>query len=172
MKMENIMSRKLLLVFIFLILNICSKLSLAKEYLPKGCQAIALQGMNIDSAPTTKRLYFFHNISGKEIWLANRQFPKLTVGVQPEAWNILYVPQQASSWRCIQVETGHEQQVACQEVIALCEWVAEAPETLKTKNASWLVENQSILVAKAYLQRMGWLFDKVGTKLTKKHKSS
>lgn len=166
------MFRKLLLVFIFLILNLCSNLVLAKEYLPTGCQAVALQGMNIDSIPTTKKLYFFHNISGKEIWLANRQSPKLTVGMQPEAWNILYAPQQPLSWRCIQVETGHEQQVACQEVMALCEWAAQAPDSLNTKSASWLVENQSILVAKAYLQRMGWLFDKLGTKLTKQHKSS
>jgi hypothetical protein len=166
------MSRKLFFVFIFLLLNVSYKLALAKEYLPTGCQALALQGMNIESQASTEKLYFFHNISGKEIWLANRQSPKLTVGMQPEAWNILYVPEQALSFRCIQVETGHEQQVACQEVMALCEWSVRPPESLKTKNASWLVENQSILVSKAYLQRMGWLFDKLGTKLSKQHKPS
>ena len=160
------MLKKLHFIIISFILTSMSGLVLAKEYLPRGCQAVALQGMTMDSLASSEKLYFFHNISGKEIWLANRQSPKLTVGMKPQEWNVLFTPAQALSWRCIQVEKGHEQQVACQEVLALCEWSVEPPESLTTKTALWLIENQSITESKAYLQRMGWLFDKVGTKLS------
>ena len=155
---------------VLMLLLLCSTYIQAKEYLPKGCQAIALEDNQIHFAIKPQQLLFFHNITESEIWLANRESPKLTVGVQPTAWNVLYMPIQESTWRCIQSQKGHEQQVSCKDVIAVCEWNAEAPKSLRTKNNLWLVENQSIGYAKAYLQRMGWLFDKVSTKLSKQEK--
>jgi len=150
-----------------MVLLLCSTYIHAKEYLPKGCQAIALEDKQIHFASKPQQLLFFHNITESEIWLANRETPKLTIGLQASCWNVLYMPIQEATWRCIQSQKGHEQQVSCKDVMAVCEWLAEAPKSLQTKNNLWLVENQSITFAKAYLQRMGWLFDKVITKSLK-----
>ena len=151
----------------FSILAIFSSLAVSKEYLPKGCQSIALEGTDIHLKAHADHLLFLHNVSESEIWLGNRESAKLTLDMHPGGWSVLFIPSADANWRCVESQTGHEQQVPCQSVIALCQWPATAPKNVQFKNSLWLVENQSIVVAKAYLQRMGWLFDKVGTKLSK-----
>jgi hypothetical protein len=136
----------------------------AKEYFPKGCKALPLKTVNMELEAQPDQLMFMHNISPHEIWLANPSRPKWTVGLQPGRWNVLYLPQGTTHWRCIQSETGHEQQVSCQEVIAVCQWPATIPKGLEQKVEGWVLENQSIVVAHAYLQRMGWLFGRHSSK--------
>lgn len=130
----------------------------AGEYLPKGCLPLALKAANIELKAESHGLFFLHNISNYHIWLANPAQPKWTVEIKPGLWNVWYLKQDTSEWRCIQSEKGHEQQVSCQDVIAVCQWPVQVPEHLEIKLGGWLIENQSIVVAKAYLQRMGWLF--------------
>lgn len=130
----------------------------AKEYFPKGCLPLVLKTVHLELKAKPKQLFFMHNIITHDIWLANRARPKWTVQLKPGRWNVLYLPQGASDWHCIQSETGHEQQVSCQEAMAVCHWSVTAPERLGIKEGGWLIENQSIVVAQAYLQRMGWLF--------------
>ena len=49
----------------------------------------------------------------------------------------------------------------------MCQWSAIAPEQILKQSGIWVIENQSVVVAKAYLERMGWLFNQVSSKLAK-----
>jgi hypothetical protein len=139
----------------------------ASEYFPKGCQAISISDDQMQFEVKPHHLLFFHNLSEKQIWLANANLPKLTRGLTASSWSVLYAPNLPLSWRCIQSEQGHEQRVSCQEVVAVCQWSAKAPKTMKQVEMLWLLENQTIVYSKAYLQRMGWLFDQKRSKLEK-----
>ena len=137
------------------------------EYFPKGCQALELQDKYFDHILQADQFLFVHNLSDKQIWLANRKLPKLTRGLSPNTWSVLYAPKLMLNWRCIQAEQGHEQHVPCQAVLGVCEWSASAPKTMLSVKMMWLIENQNLVYAKAYLQRMGWLFDQKRSKLRK-----
>ena len=155
---------------LFLKILVCYFFSMqlfAEEYLPKGCKAFVIKNIAVELKANKDHLIFFHNISGKQIWLANRDISKWTIELKPGLWNVFYLPKEHSTWRCIQSELGHEQQVSCQDAIALCQWPVSPPDTSSKKQGAWLIDNQSIVVAKAYLQRMGWLFDQVSSKLVK-----
>lgn len=139
----------------------------ANEYFPKGCQPMAIDTKQMDMKLKRNQLLFVHNLSDKQIWLADRHLPKLTRGLSAGTWSVLYAPKLPLSWRCIQSEQGHEQHVACQAVIGICQWSALAPKNMKSVKMMWLLENQNLVYAKAYLQRMGWLFDQKRSKLEK-----
>lgn len=151
-----------ILILLFLMHDVFSH-----EYFPKGCKAWVIKNNLIDIKGKKNNLIFFHNISKNHIWLANRNVTKWTVELKPGLWNVFYLPQNNAAWRCIEAETGHEQQVSCHDVIAMCQWSAIAPEQILKQSGIWVIENQSVVVAKAYLERMGWLFNQVSSKLAK-----
>lgn len=138
----------------------------AKEYFPRGCQPQSLDKVKMSLTAQQEKLYFVHNLSDKQIWMANPRMSRLTRGLKPGTWSVLYNPQ-VSDWRCIQSEQGHEQHVPCQTVLAVCQWSASNADDRSNKNPIWLIEDQTIVYAKAYLQRMGWLFDQKRSKLEK-----
>jgi hypothetical protein len=139
----------------------------AEEYFPKGCRPISVSDAKMDIKVKPNHILFFHNLSNKQIWLANRHYRQLTRGLAAERWSALYAPNTELTWRCIQSEQGHEQHVACQEVIGVCSWAAKAPTTMRKVKMQWLLENQNVAYGKAYLQRMGWLFNQKRSKLKK-----
>ncbi len=150
-----------------LILSMAITEAWANEYYPKGCQPLTITASQIDMKLKRNQLLFVHNLSDKQIWLADRRVPKLTRGLSAGTWSVLYAPKLPLSWRCIQAEQGHEQHVACQAVLGICQWSALAPKNMESVKMMWLLENQNLAYAKAYLQRMGWLFDQKRSKLEK-----
>lgn len=136
----------------------------AKEIFPKGCEAKSIEQEHLQLNASSRQLMFMHNISENNIWLANSSHPRLTLEMKPGQWNVLYLPHGQDVWKCVQSIPGHEQQISCQTGIALCEWSAKIDKSKRPKQGMWLAENTSYAEAKAYLQRMGWLFEKTGSK--------
>lgn len=131
----------------------------AEEFLPKGCHALP-QGDDLKLTSNKGQLFFIHSLSRYEIWLANPQQQRFTTSIVPGLWSVFYAPKFESSWRCIQSEPGHEQKVACQQVLAVCQWSVKAPDENLQKNNAWQAYNMRYSEISAYLQRMGWQFKK------------
>lgn len=161
MQMENKMLKK---IHIILGMLLFTSLGFAKEIFPEGCSAQSIDQPNIEISKGRHRLFFLHNLTNTHIWLANRENARLTVEMQPGQWNVLYVPRTSETWKCVQATPGHEQQVPCQSGIALCEWDAKIAKSKRPKQSIWLAENTSYAEAKAYLQRIGWLFNGTASK--------
>lgn len=127
----------------------------ALEFLPKGCHAMPL-GDAVRLMPQKDHLLFVHSLSRHEIWLANAKQPRLTTSIVPGFWSVFYAPKFKSSWKCIQSEPGHEQKVACHEVLAVCEWPVSLPDEKLQKINAWMAHNMHFSEISAYLQRTGW----------------
>ena len=143
----------------FLCLLACIHLGYAKEFLPKNCHAVPI-GDEVIFEKNKKQLEMIHALSTHQIWLANRENSRLTVSITPGLWSVFYAPHVKSQWHCIQSEPGHEQQVPCQQVLALCERTAKPPKKDFSKFDFWVVNNLSYSELDAYLQRMGWRLGK------------
>lgn len=148
---------------LFCSLMIMLAASHAKEYYPNHCHAMVLDSPLFQLAPQKKQLINFHNISNTDIWLGNFQSPRWTLKLLPGQWSVFYAPKQQVSWKCIESRIGHEQQVACQEVLAVCQTSANPPKKDAMTINQWLLENKGIVAVDAYLQRMGWQFIKHGS---------
>lgn len=129
--------------------------SFAKEFLPKGCQAMPIEE-SIVLQKQKNHLVMMHSLSRYEIWLANREQNRLTASIVPGMWSVFYAPQGMSQWQCIQSEPGHEQKVACGQVLALCDRPAKPPKKDFSKLNFWVANNLSYSELDAYLQRVGW----------------
>ncbi len=127
----------------------------AQEFLPKGCHALPL-GDDVQFMPKKDHLLFVHSLSPHEIWLANVKQQRMTTSVVPGLWSVFYAPKFESSWRCIQSEPGHEQKVACHEVLAVCEWPIQSPNAQLKRLNAWIAYNMRFSEISAYLQRTGW----------------
>lgn len=129
----------------------------AKEFLPKNCQSVMVAD-SLELQPKKAHMVLIHSLSNYEIWLANSRNPKMTVSLVPELWSTFYAPQAKEQWSCIQVSPGHEQKVACQQVLAMCELAAQVPDKSNAKINSWVANNLSYSEMAAYLQRIGFQF--------------
>ncbi len=147
--------RYLLISFAFLM----SFFSFSKEFLPKDCHAVPIDE-TIALSQQKNHILLMHSLSNYEIWLANPKQSRLTVSLVPGEWSAFYAPKDKAQWFCIQSQPGHEQKVPCQQVLALCDWSATAPKKEISKINSWVANNLSYSELHAYLQRIGWQFNK------------
>lgn len=151
-------------IHMILVCMVCATCGFAKEIFPKGCEAKSIDQPQLQVPAARNQLVFLHNLSENHIWLANPVHPKMTVEMKPGQWNVLYLPKGDDTWKCIQSIPGHEQQISCQIGMAVCQWSAKISKSKRPKQNTWLAENTSYAEAKAYLQRMGWLFERTGSK--------
>ncbi|AHE65687.1 hypothetical protein [Legionella oakridgensis] len=131
----------------------------AEEILPTGCKAIKVNDETVMLSAPKPTLVMIHNISNTDLWVTHPvSEPSASAGwssrLQAGNWSALAVQNKSFELSCIESKPGHEQQVSCANVLAVCQWSdVSMPQSQATY---WAGEDMSLSALTAYLGRRGF----------------
>lgn len=132
----------------------------AEEVFPNACKPLAVKGEFANIPSGKPRLIMLHNLSGFDVWVARPFSEKENAGgwssrLQANHWSALYVEDETFELSCIESRPGHEQQVACEQALGVCEWpITSKPENIK--DILMVGENMPLTALTAYIGRQGF----------------
>ena len=140
----------------------------AQEIFPKGCVPYAIHGDQVNLSTKKSMVVMIHNLSNTELWIIHPAMDASTdVGsssrLESGRWSALALDKQSKPYKlnCIESKPGHEQQIPCVDVLAVCKWPnANRPE--KKSGIFWAGENMDMLPLKAYIERLGFILEQHG----------
>ncbi len=144
-----------------LLLCIFSTVVFAEDGFPKGCQPISI----VDDPLILKTakppvIAFMHNVSSSEIWVTHPvKEPSASAGwsskLQGGNWSALAVQDETFELSCIESRPGHEQQIPCGSVIAVCVWSGVKMPT--GDGTYWAGEDMTLPALTAHLGGRGFI---------------
>lgn len=116
--------------------------------LPKGCQAVTVQGDIVTVQAKKNSLVFIHNLSSADLWITHPvedagASAGWTSRVQSENWSALALEKGSFVLNCIESRPGHEQQIPCEGAIAVCAW-KRAKFPSNAQGNFWASEDMSL----------------------------
>lgn len=148
------------IIVILGMLALSSSVIAAESILPRGCQAVTVQGNAVTIQAKNNALIFIHNITAVDMWITHPVTdPGASAGwtsrLQRDKWSALSLEKGPFVLNCIESRPGHEQQVPCEGTIAVCKWKqATFPEN--AKGTFWAAENMSLPALKAAVGARGY----------------
>ena len=135
----------------------------ARDIFPYGCKPVVLSGDSVEIPVGDLRLMLLHNLSHADIWVIGQSKNKtqvMSTKISAGLWSALAVDKVSLGLNCIESRPGHEQHIACLDVLAVCEWpLSSRPE--HAKDVFWGAENKTLGPLKAYLGRHGFVLPSV-----------
>jgi hypothetical protein len=146
--------------YLFVVLMCYVTSLMAEEMYPIGCEPLVVDSENVELAADKYSLIMLHNISNNDLWViqklkADSAKSIFTGKISPGKWSTLVVNKKAVKFYCVESKPGHEQQVSCMDVLAICQW-PKAIIPKKIKGISWASEDMEILQLIAYIERQGF----------------
>lgn len=139
-----------------------SSYALAGEsILPKGCQAVMVQGNAVTVEAEQDSLVFIHNLTPTDLWTTHPVAEAAasagwTSRLQGDNWSALAMKKGSFILNCIESTPGHEQQVPCQGAIAVCKWKkTKFPEN--AQGTFWAAEDMSLSALIAAVGARGFI---------------
>ena len=132
----------------------------AEEVFPAGCEPLVVRNNQIELPTAVKSsIIMLHNLSTTDLWVtysaiehsvATKASQHLTTG----NWSAFALKKESFAFNCIESRPGHEQQIACVDVLAVCQWPhGKGPE----KTSFLIAENMSLSSLIAYIGRKGFV---------------
>lgn len=113
---------------------------------PKKCTPIQVQGNSVVVEVKKGKLILIHSTAKNDLWLTHPvKNPSASAGwtsrIQPNRWSALALDKSSFEISCIESSPGHEQQIPCEGLIAVCQWKkGKIPEG----GTFWASENMSL----------------------------
>ncbi|MCH9756127.1 MAG: hypothetical protein K0U37_02905 [Gammaproteobacteria bacterium] len=132
----------------------------AEEIFPNNCRPFAIKGESINLPAGTPRLIMLHNLSKFDLWITHPLSEKennagWSSRLQANRWSALSLGKKTFELSCIESRPGHEQQISCEQALAVCEWpITARPE--KAHGVVWAGENMPLSALTAYIGRLGF----------------
>ncbi|MCH9764266.1 MAG: hypothetical protein K0U24_08625 [Gammaproteobacteria bacterium] len=145
--------------FLYVFLFVTSTVH-AEEIFPPTCKPIAIQGETALLPAGKPRLIMLHNLSKFDLWITHPMTEQnnntaFSSRLQSNNWSALAIGSTILSLSCIESKPGHEQQIACQQTLALCEWPITTQK--QNKNTAFFAgENMTLPSLTAYITRLGF----------------
>lgn len=151
--------RFLLLYVLYVFLFFTSTVH-AEEIFPPSCKPLAIQGETVLLPAGKPRLIMLHNLSESDLWITHPMTDQnnntgFSSRLESNHWSALAIGKKTLSLSCIESKPGHEQQVACQHTLALCEWPITTPKKNK-QTVFFTGENMALSSLIAYITRLGF----------------
>ena len=133
----------------------------AEEVLPNRCVPLVVSGDLVIVPASKSTVTMIHNLSNTDLWVTHPvSDPGATAGwsshLQAGNWSALVLNDEKFELSCIESRPGHEQQVSCSTVLAVCQWPATSlPQ--KTSGTSWAAEDMALSPLIAYIKRRGFV---------------
>lgn len=132
----------------------------AEEIFPAGCTPLVVSGDLVVLPAVKSTVTMIHNLSSTDLWVTHPvSEPNMSAGwsshLQAGNWSALVINDKKFELSCIESRPGHEQQVACSTVLAVCQWPVKA---LPDKSAAsyWAAEDMQLSPMIAYIARRGF----------------
>lgn len=138
----------------------------AQEIFPNGCTPLVVDGELVKLSTKKPVVVMLHNLSNNDLWITHPADtdPGAQAGWSSQLnggkWSALALDETKSfQLSCIESRPGHEQQIPCAGVLAVCKWInITMPE--KKSGVFWAGENMDLAPLKAYIERMGFVLTK------------
>ena len=133
----------------------------AEEVLPALCTPLVVTGDLVILPKAKSTVTMIHNLSNSDLWITHPvSDPSTSAGwsshLQAGNWSALLLDGNKFELSCIESKPGHEQQVSCSEVLAVCQWQAtHVPE--KSSGTYWAGEDMLLSPLIAYIKRRGFV---------------
>ena len=133
----------------------------AEEIFPPHCVPLLVANELLTLPAATKTVVMIHNLSNTDLWITHAaQDSGVSAGwssrLQAGYWSALAFNGKAFELSCIESKPGHEQQIPCSGVLAVCQWThVKMPP--KTSGIFWAGENRLLSPLKAYIERRGFV---------------
>lgn len=134
----------------------------AQEIFPTGCVPSVVSGALLSLSTKKPLIIMIHNLSNNDIWVTHPETnPSASAGwssrLQAGKWSALALDSsKAFALSCIESQPGHEQQIPCAGVLAVCKWPnATMPE--HTSGTFWAGEDMALSPLTAYIERRGFV---------------
>lgn len=158
--MRYLISGNRLLCYILSIFCFVSTNTHAGEIFPNNCKPLVVKGELLVLPTGLPRLIMLHNLSSVDVWITHPMSGKdsnagWSSRLQSNHWSALMINKKAFELSCIESKPGHEQQIACEQTLAACEWIPTSkPEY--AKGVFWAGENMPLKALIAYINRHGF----------------
>jgi hypothetical protein len=135
----------------------------AEEILPARCTPWVVSGELLFLPQKKSTVFMVHNLSSSDLWVTHpvsesSVTPGWSSHLTAGNWSAL-IANEAWELSCIESKPGHEQQVSCASVLAVCSWHA-ASLPLKAKDTPWAAEDMLLSPLTAYIKRRGFILSK------------
>lgn len=135
----------------------------AQEVYPKNCVPWPIKDAQPIFTTTQPVILMLHNLSEMDLWItkpasdqgAQAGFSSL---LQAGKWSSLVISQgdEKLPLKCIESKPGHEQEVSCANVLAICQWQkVKFPD--QSSGIFWAGENMNLAPLQAFLARQGYI---------------
>lgn len=153
------------MTFLSLMLMLLSSTIAAQEIYPKGCIPWVIREAVPKLTNKQPTVMMMHNLTDSDLWLTHpTKDPGAQAGFSSKLaagkWSALALSNAKKSFAlmCIESRPGHEQQIACADVLAICQWpTSQLPES--AHGIFWAGENMDLNPLRAYIERMGFILD-------------
>lgn len=143
-----------------IVLGLSLSQAFAKEIFPPLCAPVQVKGELVNIQATQPTLVVIHNMSSNDLWITHLvSSPGASAGwssrLQEDHWSALAIDKGPFDLTCIESKPGHEQQIPCEDVLAVCHWTLPGfPSDLK--GVYWAAEDLNLSALIAYLGRQGY----------------
>ncbi len=133
----------------------------AEEVLPARCTSLLVSGDLVVLPAAKSMITMIHNLSTNDLWITHPVTdPSASAGwsshLQAGNWSALVLDGKELELSCIESKPGHEQQVACSTVVAVCQWTATAFPG-KSLGTYWAGEDMLLSPLIAFIKRHGFV---------------
>lgn len=132
----------------------------AKEIFPKGCVPQRVTEEHVSLVTEKPALVMIHNLSSMEIWITHPETkdPGASAGwtsrLEAGNWSALALAKGPFELGCIESKPGHEQQISCSEVLAICQW-SDVTMPKDVVGNFWAGENLTLSALTAHVGSRG-----------------
>ncbi len=133
----------------------------AEEVFPPHCTPVVVTGDLVVLPAAESAVTMIHNLSNNDLWITHPvSDPGASAGwsshLQAGHWSALVLKEKKFELSCIESKPGHEQQVSCSTVVAVCQWhTKDLPE--KSSGTYWAAEDMELSPLIAYIKRRGFV---------------
>jgi hypothetical protein len=153
-------------ILLSLLLLLMGHMIYAEDGFPVSCKPIAVQGESIVLKAKEPQVVLIHNLSPSDLWITHPvSDPGASAGwssrLEAGNWSALAVDKESFELSCIESKPGHEQQVPCSGVTAVCEWQnVKIPE--QSTGTFWAGENLTLPALTGHLHGRGFVLPALG----------
>lgn len=128
---------------------------------PFGCKGVEINDKALVLSAPKPLLVMINNLSKTDIWITHPVTdPGASAGwstrLQAGKWSALTLREKAFELSCIESKPGHEQQVSCESVLAICQW-SDISMPSKIAGTYWAGEDMSLSALMTYIERRGFV---------------
>lgn len=135
--------------------------AVAEEVFPPACRPLPIQDDFVKLSVEKPSLVMLHNLSSStDLWVTHpvstvEPNVSLSGRLQAGNWSALALDKKSFELSCIESRPGHEQQVPCAGLLAVCIWSSTPPKA--HSGTFWAGEDMSLSALTAHVGSQGFI---------------